>query len=377
MEFQAENILISLGQTDIQIRYYGIIIVTAMLIAAAVAARLAKRDKRDPDHVWGALTWAIFPGIVLARLWYVLFPPEASVAAGRTTAYLLQNFFNTTDGAIAVWSGGLSIFGAVIGGLLGMWLYFGPAHNRVAQFFHWLFIVLPGGPILLGLAYPLFGDSARGVFAVLMALLIIIWIAPYATWAFSTIVNRARGKETQPFRLPPFETTFPETGIAITPWLDYAGIVLPLAQAIGRWANFVNQELYGIPTTLPWGILIDREHRVDPYDVEATYEVATTKFHPLFLYESLWNLIAFFVLLNLYNRNRDKFRQGDFFLLYLMQYSFVRFFLEFIRVEQSLVGGINTSQVITAVAFVVALVIFVVRRNRAPQKNVSVATDKA
>ena len=81
MEFQAENILISLGQTDIQIRYYGIIIVTAMLIAAAVAARLARRDKRDPDHIWGALTWAIFPGIVAARLWYVLFPPEASVEA--------------------------------------------------------------------------------------------------------------------------------------------------------------------------------------------------------------------------------------------------------------------------------------------------------
>jgi prolipoprotein diacylglyceryl transferase len=376
MEFQAENILISLGQTDIQIRYYGIIIVTAMLIAAAVAARLAKRDNRDPDHVWGALTWAIFPGIVAARLWYVLFPPEASVAAGRTTAYLLQNFFNTTDGAIAVWSGGLSIFGAVIGGLLGAWLYFGPLHNRVARFFHWLFIVLPGGPILLGLAYPLFAETARGLFGVLMALLIIIWIAPYATWAFRTIVNRARGNETQPFRLPPFETTFTEKSVSITPWLDYAGIVLPLAQAIGRWANFVNQELYGLPTNLPWGITIDQAHRVAPYNNGVEFPFAgddITKFHPLFLYESLWNLIAFFVLLNLYNRNRNMFRRGDFFLLYIIQYSFVRFLLEFIRVEQSLVGGINTSQVITAAAFVIALVIFVVRRNRASEPATSVA----
>jgi phosphatidylglycerol:prolipoprotein diacylglycerol transferase len=215
---------------------------------------------------------------------------------------------------------------------------------------------------------------------VLMALLIIIWIAPYATWAFRTIVNRARGKETQPFRLPPFETTFTEKSVSITPWLDYAGIVLPLAQSIGRWANFVNQELYGLPTTLPWGITIDQAHRVAPYNNGVEFPFAgadVTKFHPLFLYESLWNLIAFFVLLNLYNRNRNLFRRGDFFLLYIMQYSFVRFLLEFIRVEQSLVGGINTSQVITAAAFVIALVIFVVRRNRASEPATSVAVDKA
>ena len=72
MKFQSEYIVLF---DKVQIRYFGIIIVAAMLIAAWVAARLAKRDGGDPDHVWGALTWAIIPAIVLARLWYVLFPP--------------------------------------------------------------------------------------------------------------------------------------------------------------------------------------------------------------------------------------------------------------------------------------------------------------
>ncbi|MDQ7025825.1 MAG: prolipoprotein diacylglyceryl transferase [Anaerolineae bacterium] len=379
MEFQSEYILMSVGGSEIQIRYYGIIIVTAMLIAASVASRLANRSGRDADHIWGGLTWAIFPGIVGARLWYVLFPPISAVEAGLDRAYYFQNFLNTTDGAIAVWSGGLSIFGAVIGGLLGTWLYFGPLHNRVAKFFHFLFITLPGGPILLGAIYPLFVEQAAWLFNVLMAGLVIIWIFPYATWAFRTVLNRMRGEESDPFQLPPFESDFPEEGIPLMPWLDFAAIALPLAQSIGRWANFINQELYGLPTKLPWGLSIDLNNRVDPYRVAADYpfpgDPAETKFHPLFLYESLWNLIAFFVLLNLYNRYQDKFSQGDFFLMYLMQYSFVRFLLEFIRVEQALVGGINTSQVITGIVFVVALIAFVMRRNRAGDKSDSLATE--
>ncbi|PJF25201.1 MAG: hypothetical protein CUN53_13980, partial [Phototrophicales bacterium] len=120
MEFQAEYILIA---DRLQIRYYGIIIVVAMLIAATVAARLAKRDGKDPDHIWGALTWAIIPAIIGARLWFVLFPPQTLIAQGNDTAWFLQNFFNLENGAIAIWSGGLSIFGAVLGGLIGGYLY--------------------------------------------------------------------------------------------------------------------------------------------------------------------------------------------------------------------------------------------------------------
>ncbi|MFQ3568024.1 MAG: prolipoprotein diacylglyceryl transferase [Aggregatilineales bacterium] len=277
MRFEAEHILLF---DRLQLRYYGIIIVVAMLIAAAVAARLAKRDGRDPDHVWGGLTWAIIPAIVMARLWFILFPPVSLVEQGMDTAWFFANFFNLQNGAIAIWSGGLSIFGAVIGGLLGAYLYL--------------------------------------------------------------------RKNKQP----------------ILPWLDIAGITLPLGQAIGRWANFVNQELYGTVTTLPWGITIDSNHRLGEYRSLIDYPVATTRFHPLFLYESLWSLVAFIVFANLFLRRRANFRPGDFFLLYLIQYSFIRFLLEFIRVEVTLIGGVNVSQVVTGITFVVALAIFLYRRRQ-------------
>ena len=82
MDFQAEYVELF---GSLQVRYYGIIIVMAMIVGAAVAARLANRDGRDPDHIWGALTWAIIPAIVLARLWFVLFPPRTLVEAGQDT----------------------------------------------------------------------------------------------------------------------------------------------------------------------------------------------------------------------------------------------------------------------------------------------------
>jgi phosphatidylglycerol:prolipoprotein diacylglycerol transferase len=343
MEFTAEYLKLIFGNQEIQVRYYGIIIVTAMLIAAWIASRLAERIRRDPDHIWGALTWAIFPGIVFARLWFVIFPPISSVAGcspdaiqGPSTIckdaiWYFQNFFNLNDGAIAVWSGGLSIFGAVIGGLLGAWLYFGPLHNRVALFFHYIFL-----PIAI---------IFEGIF-----------------WVFKMIFQRITGQEVDAFVIPKYESNFPLGGMSMTLWLDIAAVVLPLAQGIGRWANYINQELYGLPTTLPWGIQIATNKRVAPYTL-AEYG-PDTRFHPLFLYESLWNFVAFFVLLNLYNRHRDKFNQGDFFLIYLAQYSFARFFLEFLRIEQAPLFGtaINSSQLLTAVVFVAALLILFIRR---------------
>jgi phosphatidylglycerol---prolipoprotein diacylglyceryl transferase len=346
MEFQAEHILIQ-GTPfgNLQVRYYGIIIVTAMLIAAGFAARLAQRSNRDPDHIWGALTWAIFPGIIGARLWFVTFPP---VFAGRTAADYYSNFFNLTSGAIAVWDGGLHIFGAVIGGLIGVWLYFGPLHNPVGRVFHYIFL-----PITL--------------------------IFEAIAWIFTAAYQRVRGQDVDAFKIPEFEKVFPDEGMRLSPWLDIAGVTLPLAQAIGRWANYINQELYGTPTSLPWGISIAQEKRVGEYASGVEYPLPGTPdetlFHPLFLYESLWNLIAFFVLAYLYNNNQERFnlRDGDFFLLYLIQYSFVRFWLEFIRVQQAIVelGGVavNTSQVVTVVVFLGALATFVVRRRGSSQST--------
>ncbi|MFQ3646184.1 MAG: prolipoprotein diacylglyceryl transferase [Anaerolineae bacterium] len=343
--FQQEFLLIrNTPFGDLQIRYYGIIIVVAMLVAAYVAARLAKRRGYDADHIWGGLTWAIFPGIIGARLWHVFFPSVSAVERGFDTNYMLTNFFDTTNGAIAIWNGGLGIFGAVLGGLLGVWLYCSPLHNRVAFASFVIF-------------YPF--------------ILVIDFVSFLIDWPLRKIT----GRELPTFKLPKFTTTFPDGGIPMLPWLDIAAVVLPLAQSIGRWGNFVNQELYGSPTTLPWGILIDVSNRVAPYNLIADYP-PDTRFHPLFLYESLWNLGAFFVLLYLYNQQRNRFKPGDFFLIYLIQYSVIRFFLEFLRVEVATIGatGINSSQATSVVLFVIALLLFLIRRRSAAQQSYDEAT---
>jgi phosphatidylglycerol:prolipoprotein diacylglycerol transferase len=114
---------------------------------------------------------------------------------------------------------------------------------------------------------------------------------------------------------------------------------LALGQAIGRWGNFFNQELYGSPSTLPWAIQINPENRLPGYENEATY-------HPLFLYESLWNFGIVALLLWLGRKYDDRLRNGDLFLIYLITYPLGRFLLEFLRLDPSQVGGININQTI-------------------------------
>jgi len=292
MDFQRE--FIEIGQ--VQIRYYGIIIVFGMLVATMVAANLAKRTGRDPEHVYGALTWAIIPGIIGARLWFVLFPPQILIDAGQDRAFYLENFFDLDSGAIAIWSGGLSIFGAVLGGLLGAYIYLRRNDLPVAE------------------------------------------------------------------------------------WLDLGAIVLPLGQAIGRWANYVNQELFGTPITQEWlqwaGLELSREIRTGAGYGGILYEGAV--FHPLFLYESIWSIAAFIILYWLFNTHRDKFRNGDFFLLYVAQYSFIRFMLEFIRVEVTLIPetDINLAQAVTAVTFVLSMGLFLARRPGASNEDYTITPMK-
>jgi len=352
MEFHAEYIEIA---NRLQVRYYGIIIVLAMLVAATVAARLAKRTGKDPDHVWGALTWAIIPAIVLARLWYVVFPPAATVAQGMDFAWFMQNIGNLENGPLAIWSGGLSIFGAVLGGLIGAYLYLGPWHNRVARLFNriWRVLVIL---IIAGLVALYTVNEQQLILIIAIALGVIVVLS------FIPGVRRFFTGEEKPF---------PDDGLSIASWLDIAGVCVPLGQAIGRWANFVNQELYGAVTNLPWGITIDASKRVEPYTSPIDYPTATTRFHPLFLYESIWNFLAFIILLNLYLRRRNDFRAGDFMLLYVMQYSFIRFLLEFLRVEVAYIPGttINSSQATSIIGFVLALVIFLYRRRSAPKQS--------
>src|SRR5436305_8486649 len=112
-------------------------------------------------------------------------------------------------------------------------------------------------------------------------------------------------------------------------YLDAAGLALLPGQTIGRWANFINQELYGPPTTLPWGLHIDLAHRIPPYDDFIRYPESTL-FHPLFLYEMTWDAIRFVLLLSISRRFAKQLRTGDIFLLYLIWVPLGGFFIEFL-----------------------------------------------
>jgi phosphatidylglycerol---prolipoprotein diacylglyceryl transferase len=120
-------------------------------------------------------------------------------------------------------------------------------------------------------------------------------------------------------------------------WADIAAPGVALGQAIGRWGNFFNQELYGSPSTLPWAIYIDPQHRMAGFTDQATY-------HPLFLYESLWNFANVFLLLWLGRRFADRLKPGDLMLVYMLNYAIGRFLLDFLRLDASRVGGINFNQ---------------------------------
>ncbi|NLJ78236.1 MAG: prolipoprotein diacylglyceryl transferase [Tissierellia bacterium] len=111
---------------------------------------------------------------------------------------------------------------------------------------------------------------------------------------------------------------------------------LILGQAIGRWGNYVNQEAYGVPTDLPWGIMIDG-----------------VKVHPTFLYESIWNF-AVFIFLLWYRRNRAEV-SGEVFLLYLMLYSAIRFLIEGLRIDSLMLGPIRVAQLVSVLGVVLSL----------------------
>jgi phosphatidylglycerol---prolipoprotein diacylglyceryl transferase len=130
-------------------------------------------------------------------------------------------------------------------------------------------------------------------------------------------------------------------------WIDIAAPSLALGQAIGRWGNFFNQELYGAPTNLPWKIYIEPQFRLPGFESQEYY-------HPLFLYESLWDLANMALLLWLTRRYGDRLKDGDIFLIYLIVYPVGRFLLEFLRLDAALLGGINANQTTMAVVAVLS-----------------------
>jgi phosphatidylglycerol:prolipoprotein diacylglycerol transferase len=140
------------------------------------------------------------------------------------------------------------------------------------------------------------------------------------------------------------------SGVIYTLWhklptLEFVDITMPtilVGQAIGRWGNFMNQEAYGRPTTLPFGVTIDKEHRLPPYDDMATYP-PNTLFHATFLYESLWNIAGFGLLLWLEKRLRGWRRPGDLGLFYAIYYGIGRLWIEGLRTDSLCTNGVGGS----------------------------------
>lgn len=134
-------------------------------------------------------------------------------------------------------------------------------------------------------------------------------------------------------------------------WADASAPGLALAQAVGRWGNFFNQELYGAPTDLPWKLFIEAPYRLPGYESVAYY-------HPLFAYEFIWNLLNMGLLLWVSRRYKSWLKTWDVFLIYLVFYPVGRFALEFLRLDPSPVAGLNINQTLMgtiAVASAVAL----------------------
>ena len=130
-------------------------------------------------------------------------------------------------------------------------------------------------------------------------------------------------------------------------WADVVAPALFVMQAVGRWGNFFNQELYGPPTTLPWGIQIDCAHRVADQYPCSQFPLATTHFHPLFLYESLSGIAGALVLIWLARRASARLVAGDLLLIFLVWYGVTRFALEGFRVDNWTFFGIPTARIVT------------------------------
>lgn len=139
--------------------------------------------------------------------------------------------------------------------------------------------------------------------------------------------------------------------LASLAWADLAVIGVALGQVFGRWGNFFNQELYGRPTTLPWAINISPANRLAGYEQNSL-------FHPAFLYESLWNLLAFVVLYTLAKRHGRRLLTGELTALYLIFYAVGRILLETVRLDsRSLtLGSVELNMAIaTFVSILIAL----------------------
>ncbi len=175
-------------------------------------------------------------------------------------------------------------------------------------------------------------------------------------------------------------------GIRVLPMLDALAPGVLVAQAIGRWGNWFNQELYGRPTDLPWGLKIDKDHFSSAYLASKDYQDALAAnhgivpdfatFHPTFLYECLWNLAAFALIIWLDRRFR--LGHGKVMAIYVMAYTLGRGWIEYIRIDDvqlNNVLGLRFNVWTSIVLFVVAAIYLQWAIRKRPGREESVYAD--
>ncbi|EAF3947462.1 prolipoprotein diacylglyceryl transferase [Listeria monocytogenes] len=241
---------------SISVKWYGVIIASAVVIALLLALSEANKRKMDKEIIVDLLIWAIPISIISARIYYVIFE---------------WDFYKNNLGEIVkIWHGGIAIYGALIGAVLTAIIF-----SRIKKISFW----------------------------------------------------------------------------------QLADVVAPsliIAQAIGRWGNFMNQEAHGAETMRSF---LESLHLPD-FIINQMY-IDGAYYQPTFLYESLWNVLGFVILLII---RRTKIRRGELFLGYVIWYSFGRFFIEGMRTDSLMWGDFRVSQALSLLLIVLSIGIIIYRR---------------
>lgn len=159
--------------------------------------------------------------------------------------------------------------------------------------------------------------------------------------------------------------------------LDSVGPPLLIGQAVARPANFINQELYGPPTDLPWGINIDEANRIQPFQDMALYPQETTRFHPTFAYEMIWNFMAAGLILWLTRRFKDKIKPGTAFAAWMVLAGIGRVIIEAFRPDQPRIPGtgFSYSSLVAILIAIVGLVWLILRYGIIKAPSISLGPD--
>ncbi len=247
----------------LRIYFYALCILLGIVLAAVWTGKRLEQRGGERGAVIDFTVWSVVLGILGARTYHVLTHWGDYFGAGK-------NFLEV----FAFWNGGIAIFGALLGGAIGVWVA-----SRI-------------------------------------------------------------------------------TGIRFLSFADALVPGLLLAQSFGRLGNWFNHELFGGPTTLPWGLEIESTNKAFPIGLPEG-----TLFHPTFLYEIVWNLLGIAVLLMI--ERKWQARWGQFLGMYFVWYGIGRFFIEGMRVDPSLIFlGLRSNQLTALLTVILGLVIIIVQRYR-------------